>query len=57
MAVKMATENEEQAAATVEKQGVCRHHWVIEDAESPASRGICRLCGAHKYFPNYFSSD
>ena len=55
MAVKMATRHEEQLPQAVEKQDVCHHHWMVEDADGPVSRGICRLCGARKYFPNYLS--
>ena len=31
----------------------CSHHWVIEGARGPTSKGICRLCGAEKGFRNY----
>ena len=31
----------------------CSHHWVIEGAGGPTSKGICRLCGAEKDFRNY----
>jgi len=55
MAVKMATRHEEQLAEAVEKQVVCHHHWMIEDANGSVSRGTCRLCGARKDFPNYLS--
>lgn len=34
-------------------QEECRHHWVIETAAGPVSRGVCKLCGAHKEFGNY----
>jgi len=34
----------------------CRHHWVIEKARGPISRGTCRLCGEEKDFRN-FSDD
>jgi len=30
----------------------CPHHWDIEEAISPVSRGVCRLCGAQKEFHN-----
>ena len=30
----------------------CRHYWVIEDAGGPASRGVCKFCGAEKEFLN-----
>lgn len=31
----------------------CRHHWVIESASRPVSKGKCRLCGLEKEFKNY----
>lgn len=30
----------------------CKHHWIIETAQGPVSRGVCRLCGAVKEFYN-----
>ena len=30
----------------------CRHHWVIESAESPTSKGHCKLCGEVRDFRN-----
>jgi hypothetical protein len=30
----------------------CRHHWVIESAESPTSEGHCKLCGEVRDFRN-----
>lgn len=34
------------------KNNNCRHHWLIERALGPTSRGICRFCGAEKIFLN-----
>lgn len=31
----------------------CKHHWIIEAAEGPTSRGICCLCGEVREFENY----
>ena len=31
----------------------CPHHWVIEGAGGPTSKGLCRLCGADRDFKNY----
>lgn len=31
----------------------CRHHWIIEPAVGPVSKGVCRKCGVHKEFKNY----
>jgi hypothetical protein len=33
-------------------QAQCRHHWIIEPASGPISRGICKICGAEKNFDN-----
>ena len=30
----------------------CSHCWLIEMASGPESRGICKYCGAVKYFRN-----
>ena len=30
----------------------CRHHWIIQPAESPVSLGVCRLCLEEKEFHN-----
>jgi hypothetical protein len=30
----------------------CCHHWIIEVAISPLSRGVCRVCGEEKLFRN-----
>jgi hypothetical protein len=32
----------------------CRHYWVIEVANGPVSRGVCKYCGARKDFYNTF---
>jgi hypothetical protein len=29
------------------------HHWRIEEATGPTSRGECRTCGAEKVFRNW----
>lgn len=31
----------------------CRHYWIIESAEGPVSKGICKFCGARKEFNNF----
>jgi len=36
-----------------EEQRCCYHHWVIETADGPVSKGRCRLCDAEKEFRNY----
>jgi len=30
----------------------CCHHWIIEVATDPLSKGVCRLCGEEKLFRN-----
>lgn len=30
----------------------CCHHWIIEPANGPISRGVCRNCLASKEFKN-----
>jgi len=54
MTVEMATRHQEQHADGVAQQ-VCHHHWIVEDADGPVSRGLCKLCGARKDFSNYLS--
>ena len=29
------------------------HHWLIEEASGPVSRGFCKRCGASKDFKNW----
>ena len=33
----------------------CRHYWVVESADGPSSRGVCKFCGARDEFCNWFS--
>ncbi len=40
------TTAEESAAPT------CCHHWIIETADGPISRGVCRLCFETRDFRN-----
>ena len=30
----------------------CAHHWLIETAAGPVSKGVCRLCGEERQFTN-----
>jgi len=32
----------------------CYHHWIIDVATDPLSKGVCRLCGDEKMFRNQF---
>lgn len=34
----------------------CRHHWVIDSALGPVSKGRCRNCGIEKEFKNYLEA-
>ena len=40
----------------METQG-CQHHWVIEAADGPMSRGICKLCQLVREFQNIIGVD
>ena len=33
----------------------CNHHWVIDMAQGPVSKGRCELCGTNKDFHNFLS--
>jgi hypothetical protein len=35
--------------------GSCHHHWVIDMAKGPVSKGRCEVCGTSKEFPNFLS--
>ena len=35
----------------------CRHHWKIEEAQGPTSRGVCKLCGMEREFLNTIPED
>lgn len=41
---------------TEEKQNLCQHHWLIEPAGGPTSKGRCRLCGEERFFRNSLDS-
>lgn len=42
----------EDRAGTAE----CQHHWVIDAAAGPVSKGRCRTCGTQKEFHNLLSN-
>jgi hypothetical protein len=50
---KVKTLTAEEAGNLV---GECTHHWVIESPSGPASRGLCKLCGAEREFRNYLEN-
>ena len=31
----------------------CTHHWLIDEAKGPTSKGVCKLCGAVAEFRNH----
>lgn len=35
----------------------CCHHWIIDVATDPLSKGVCRLCGEEKLFRNQLHWD
>ncbi len=39
-----------------ETQTLCRHHWLIEPAGGPTSKGRCRVCGEERFFRNSLDS-
>ncbi|MFC2065535.1 hypothetical protein ACFLUO_00725 [Chloroflexota bacterium] len=32
----------------------CNHYWLIDSAEGPTSKGVCKFCSAEKEFFNSF---
>ncbi|MFC1934805.1 hypothetical protein ACFLXZ_00615 [Chloroflexota bacterium] len=36
------------------RQRECQHYWLIETADGPTSKGVCRFCGADREFYNWF---
>jgi len=38
----------------IQDKPVCSHHWLIETADRPTNRGVCKYCGAEKEFSNIF---
>ena len=35
----------------------CQHHWLIEAADGPVSRGVCKLCQLVREFMNTVGVD
>ena len=33
-------------------QDRCHHYWILEKANGPTSRGVCKFCGTEKEFDN-----
>ena len=38
-----------------DRVGECSHHWIIEAALLPLSKGVCRACGEERLFRNQLS--
>ena len=53
---KPTTVSEPVARGEVSGVAVCRHHWIIESASGPVSKGACRFCGQVKQFKNYLEA-
>jgi hypothetical protein len=49
----MSGKVKEKASVQTQKEP-CRHFWVIEVANGPASRGQCKYCGVKQEFFNAF---
>ena len=41
----------------MESKNDCLHHWVIDSAEGPVSRGECKLCQLVREFKNFVGED
>ena len=54
-AATICEEAEVERPAIQMGQSGCKHYWEIDRATAQVSRGICKLCGSHKQFPNYLS--
>ena len=38
-------------------KGTCVHHWLIESATGPTSKGTCKFCGEERVFQNYWDDE
>ena len=53
----MVNTNDVLEKKTIEEaQNLCQHHWLIEPAGGPTSKGCCRLCGEERSFRNSLDS-
>lgn len=53
----MVAASEGSVAERVEENdSQCQHHWMIDIAGGPKSRGVCRICGAEQLFKNALNS-
>ena len=35
----------------------CPHHWIIETANGPSSKGVCQICGEDREFKNSIEAE
>ncbi len=49
--MRQRTRVKEENRESVPQDG-CHHYWIIEVANGPTSRGICKYCGEEKEFLN-----
>lgn len=47
----MSTASDTSQEPTTENE--CHHHWVIDYPRGEMSKGVCKLCGAKKWFKNW----
>jgi len=55
LATKEINERLDNSVEATEKK--CIHHWVIDPAYGPTSKGKCKRCGTVKLFYNTYSSN
>ncbi len=53
--IAATTEKQDPSTGAAAKAVGCRHHWMIDPAQSRTSHGVCLLCRARREFPNYLS--
>ena len=42
------------APKKIKSSKTCIHYWIVEPANAPTSRGICKYCGCERQFMNSF---
>ena len=54
-------EQDEPMRVAATEQGAepitCAHHWIIDPASGPESKGRCKKCGAEMVFQNYWNDE
>ena len=48
----MTTEALQTTSQEQEPRDACVHHWLVEAANGPISRGRCKRCGKEREFTN-----